>query len=136
MPSYSDRSDFMAGVYVIEFESEEHARLFVETYGSCPVWPLIAQLPDRRKVFVLARELKAQRHGEFAEESNTLAEHPEFIGARSVEFRRDDGLVGILGSPRLTTGEAAKPPCGSDCSTCPSYQNPCRGCPATRMFGL
>ena len=134
MISYSDASDFMSGFYVMDFTTPDDARRFVERYSACPVWPIVSQLGDRRRVFVLAVELRAQRHGDFSQESNTLVRHPEYVGAQRVLFRRDDALSEGLLRPSLQTGTASNPPCGSDCGRCSSYQEPCRGCPATLLF--
>ncbi len=125
---------FMGGIYVMEFETGERAARFVSTYSACPMWPVVARLPNPRQVFILAIELRAQQHGDFTQDSNTLTQRPELVGARSVVFRRDDGLLELFVDHSLRTGLLAHAPCGSECLKCPSYLAPCRGCPATIAF--
>ena len=134
MPTYSESSDFMGGTYVIKFETENRATEFVRRYAACPIWPVVTQLPDKQKVFVLAIELKAQQHGDFSQQANTLVLHPEYVGAQSIRFHRDDTLLRLLDPLSFSTGSALDPPCGSDCSKCASFLAPCRGCPATQAF--
>lgn len=134
MHIYNDASDFMGGIYVFEFADTDQASKFAETYSVCPIWPVVSLVSDERSVFVLAVELKAQQHGDFSRDANTLVRHPEYVGAIHVRFHRDDGLLETVWKPGLKTGTVARPPCGSDCSECPTYLNPCRGCPATTLF--
>lgn len=126
----------MSGTYVIEFETVNLAEEFVRRYAACPIWPVVSQVLERRKVFVLAVELKAQQHGDFSQDANTLALHPKHVGALSVRFYRDDSLLRMLDPLSLSTGSALDPPCGSNCDTCATFLAPCRGCPATRMFDV
>ncbi len=134
MPTFHEILDFMSGTYVIEFETENRAAAFARRYAACPIWPVVRQLPKGRKVFVLAVELKAQQHGDFSQEANTLVLHPKYIGAQSVRFHRDDSLLRLLDPLSLSTGSALDPPCGSNCSKCATFLAPCRGCPATQIF--
>jgi hypothetical protein len=120
----------MAGIYLIDFASPVEAERFVARYENCPVWPVVTQGMESHHVFILAVELKYQQHGDFSQEGNTLVLHPEYLGAREVRFKRDDGLLDLFTGHQLTTGYADKILYGANCESCPSYHKPCWGCPA------
>ncbi len=130
MSIFDHPDDFMCGVYRITFASAQKARAFIDRYRACPVWPAVTPGRSEEEVFVLAVELKAQQHGDFSQENNTLARNPHDLGAEAVAFRRDDALFELLGGHRLETGYAGEIPCGSRCAGCPSFKTPCQGCPA------
>jgi hypothetical protein len=130
MNLYTAPGDFMAGIYVMRFDTKEAAGEFVLRFSACPVWPIMARGLRANEVVVLALELAAQAHGDFSQEGNTLALNPHLLGAREVSFCRDDALLALFSVHTLETGYADAVPCGSDCEHCPSFGNPCRGCPA------
>lgn len=130
MSSFSAPDDFMCGIYLVEFASPDEADRFIERYRDCPVWPVVTRGVQANQVFILAVELKRQVHGDFSQEHNTLAANPQYLGAREVRFKRDDGLLALLPGHELQTGYATAVPCGSECEACPIHQPPCRGCPA------
>ena len=120
----------MCGAYVFEMASADEARRMILRFSGCPNWPVISQGPNENEVFVLAVELKAQRHGDFSDDNNTLVKNPHLIGARAVRFARIRNWEKLLQDYRFRTGYAATVPCGSSCQECPSFMSPCRGCPA------
>ena len=130
MSQFSAPDDFSSGIYRIHFDTPEKAAAFCARFAGCPVWPVVVRGASDTEVLVLALELDCQRHGDFSQQGNTLANHPELLGAAQVRFRRDDGLLDLFPNHGLDTGYAASIPCGSDCETCPSFKNPCQGCPA------
>jgi hypothetical protein len=130
MSRFSDPSDFMCGIYAIEFGSDAEAGVFIERYAGCPVWPIITQGVRENEVIIVAVELNRQAHGDFSQERNTLVRNPGYLGAKAVRFKRDDSLLKLLGGYEMKTGYSDVIPCGSDCEECASYMNPCQGCPA------
>ena len=130
MSIFTKVDDFMGGMYLIEFGSGENADEFIDRYQGCPVWPIITKGAQENQVLIVAIELKAQRHGDFTQENNTLVKSPHYLGAKRILFKRDDSIVGFLNDHQIQTGYASEIPCGSNCEKCPSYQNPCQGCPA------
>jgi hypothetical protein len=123
-------NDFMGGIYLVEFATREKAEAFVARFAHCPVWPVITRATRDTQVLIIALELKCQQHGDFSQQGNTLAHHPEFLGASQVQFRRDDSLLELFPGHGLDTGYADVIPCGSNCEECASFKNPCQGCPA------
>ncbi len=134
MTCFSNQDDFMSGLYLIDFASTGEAESFIAQYKGCPVWPIVNRGTKDNQVFILAIELKQQQHGDFSQEGNTLVLHPEYLGARKVRFRRDDSLLDLFPGHELRTGNAKEIPCGANCETCASYQNPCQGCPAFYIY--
>jgi hypothetical protein len=131
MKMLCDVPAFQCGLYIATFGGVEEAAAFVDRYRVCPNWPVVASSRDARQVFIVAIELRCQQHGDFSQSRNTLVAHPEYLGAQSVAFRRDDSLLILFPGHAIITGNAEQPPCGAECATCPSYYTPCRGCPAT-----
>ncbi len=130
MKTFSDEDEFMAGLYIVKFDSEEKLDEFVETYSDCPLWPIIQRREKGDEALVFALELKRQKHGDFSQEDNALASHPEWLGAQEIEFIRDDELFKLVDDHELKTGYSDTIPCGSSCESCPRFKDPCRGCPA------
>ena len=131
MDDIRDLAAFRCGLYAVTFETPEQAADFVARYRACPNWPVIAVGPTAHQVFIVAIELRCQQHGDFSQTGNTLVAHPEYLGAQAVHFRRDDRLLTLFPGHTLSIGDAEQPPCGSTGATCPMYQAPCQGCPAT-----
>ncbi|HHX66083.1 MAG TPA: hypothetical protein GX702_14490 [Chloroflexi bacterium] len=134
MSRYNAPEDFMGGVYVIRFETADEAGDFLAQYSACPVWPVMTRGLRPNEVVVLALEPVAQHHCDFSQENNSLVLNPDYLGAEAVMFRRDDGLLDLFPRHSLETGYADEPPCGSDCGRCPSFREPCRGCPACYRY--
>jgi hypothetical protein len=134
MNSSPNINDFMGGIYIIEFESTTDVDMFIERFRGCPVWPIVTRGIRDGQVFILAIELKKQKHGDFSQQNNTLVKNPHFLGAKKVIFKRDDNLVEILEGHKIETGYASKTPCRSNCKKCPRYQNSCQGCPALYKY--
>jgi hypothetical protein len=126
--------DFMCGIYLVVFATQEKAGDFVARFSECPVWPVVTPGVLDTQVLILALELKSQNHGDFSQSSNTLARHPELLGAKAIRFHRDDSLLGLFTRHSLDTGYADVIPCGSNCKDCASFNNPCRGCPAVYRY--
>ena len=101
MKIISEKNEFMAGIYVIEFNTKNEAKKFIDIYSNCPIWPLVTKGRKENEVFLFAIELKRQKHGDFSEEHNTLAKNPNYIGAKEVTFKRDDTLIGIFKNYKL-----------------------------------
>ena len=60
------------------------------------------------------------------------AQRPDLLGLQQVSLTFvDHAPASSAWSRGETRPEAATPPCGSDCSTCPYYSQPCAGCPAS-----
>jgi hypothetical protein len=131
MTSIHERATFQCGLYAVTFATPELAAAFVERYRACPNWPVVAIGPEADQVYIVAIELRCQQHGDFSQACNTLVAHPEHLGAQVVYFQRYDNLLTLFPGHKLTLGTAEQPPCGSDCTTCPIFQAPCQGCPAT-----
>ena len=125
---------YMAGIYLVSFATEDLARSFVERFKCCPLWPIVSKVTERPDVLIIAREIAEQEHGDFSENSNTLAEHPELLGALQVKFRRDDGLLKFFAGQTENYGMNRDNPCGTDCDGCPRLDNPCRGCVANIKY--
>lgn len=125
---------FMGGTYVVRFATEGERDDFVARFGACPLWPCVAPLRGSSEALILAREVREQEHGSFEEGSNTLEKNPGLLGATEVRFRRDDGLLDLLGGRDAGFGACDRNPCGSDCATCPTYGKPCRGCVANSRY--
>lgn len=126
----SDHNEFMSGMYIVEFETKNKADIFIDKYSNCPIWAIVTRGIRENEVLIISIELIRQRHGDFSEEENTLVKNPHFLGAKSVEFKRDDTLLEFFGNYNLKTGYSDIIPCGSKCETCHSFKNPCQGCPA------
>lgn len=125
---------FMGGSYVVSFASAAERDGFVSRFGDCPLWPCVAPLRDSNDVLILAREVREQEHGSFEEGDNTLERNPGLLGATEVRFRRDDGLLRLVGNRDHGFGAGDRNPCGSDCGSCPTYGKPCRGCVANSRY--
>ena len=125
---------FMGGTYVVSFATEGERDDFMASFGNCPLWPCVAPLRGSNEVLILAREVKEQEHGSFEEGNNTLERNPGLLGATEVRFRRDDGLLRLIGKRDPGFGACDRNPCGSDCATCPTFGKPCRGCVATSRY--
>jgi len=130
MKIISEKNEFMSGIYVIEFNTKNEAKKFIDIYSNCPIWPIVTKGRRENEVFLFAIELKRQKHGDFLEEHNTLVKNPNYIGAKEVTFKRDDTLIGIFKNYKLKTSYSNTIPCGSNCEKCNSFKNPCKGCPA------
>lgn len=130
MKIISDPNAFMCGIYVVKFDSNIEAQNFIEQYNNCPIWPIVTQGTKENEVFILAIELKNQLHGDFSQEENTLMKNPDYLGAREVNFKRNDSLMKLFNEYSLKTGYSKVIPCGSNCEKCISFKNPCQGCPA------
>ena len=130
MKKVKEKNQFMAGMYMIEFNSKRDASDFISKYSDCPVWPILARGRKDNEVLIIAIEYKKQNHGDFTEDNNTLVEHPEYLGATEVKFKRDDSLIDLISDYTLITGYSDKIPCGSNCEQCHLFKNSCLGCPA------
>ncbi len=126
----TDPREMMCGAYLFEMANADEASRIISRFSGCPNWRVISKGPNENEVFVLAVELKGQRHGDFSEDNNSLVREPGLIGARAVRFTRIHNWEELLPDYRFTTGYAASVPCGSSCQECPSFMSPCRGCPA------
>ena len=130
MNCFSKADDFMGGIFIIELGSPEDVDKFIIRFRDCPVWPIVTKGVKENQVFILALELKHQKHGDFSQEKNTLVKNPNYLGAKEIIFKRDDSLVEIFRGHKIKTGYSSEIPCESNCEKCPRYLNPCGGCPA------
>jgi hypothetical protein len=130
MRSFSKKSDFMGGIYIVKLDSNKEVNKFIERYKGCPVWPIVTKGVKENQVFILAIELRWQQHGDFTQENNTLVKNPHYLGAKEILFKRDDSLIEILRGHKIQTGYSTEIPCDSNCEQCPRYLNNCQGCPA------
>lgn len=125
-----EENQFMSGIYVIKFKTEKEAASFISIYSTCPIWPIVTKGKNDNEVFILAVELKRQKHGDFSENNNTLVKNPHYLGAEKVNFKRDDSLINLFNNYVLKIAYSNKIPCGSNCEECNSFKSPCQGCPA------
>jgi len=134
MSIYPSINDLMGGIYDVDFESTNEVDKFIERNRDCPVWPIVTKGFRENQVFILAIELRQQKHGDFSQKKNTLVRNPHYLGAKEINFKRDDSLVEILRGHKIKTGYSSEMPCGSNCEKCPRYLNTCQGCPAYYKF--
>jgi hypothetical protein len=130
----TSRNEFMCGIYLFEFKSGKKCSDFIKRYSECPVWPIISKGLKRTQALVFAIELKRQKHGNFSQEENTLVMNPHFVGAERVGFVRNDQLIRLFPRHELEMGYSDSTPCDAQCENCPSFRNPCMGCPACYTY--
>jgi hypothetical protein len=116
--------DTLYGVLYMEYDSPEAAEMSARRYGGCPHIAFWAAKGSRAYI-VLAMDEAKRFWAEY------VAEYPEetFGGVKADLVFADEvhtPLPGVMLPREL--GEVS--PCGSDCATCPAYDN-CPGCPAT-----
>lgn len=125
---------FMTGIYIVRFKNEEEATAFVARFKCCPLWPVVSKIENQPEVFIFAREIKEQKHGDFEQENNTLVKNPELLGATQVKFQRNDDLNKLIDIRPEKYGQETANPCGTECPKCPKLENPCQGCVANKFY--
>lgn len=112
------------GVLYIEYGSPDSAVRSARKFGGCPHVAFWATKGSDAYI-VLALDESKRFWAEY------VAEHPEetFEGVRADLVFADEVHTHLPGV-RIPTELGEVSPCGSDCATCPAYDD-CPGCPAT-----
>ncbi|MCW3992149.1 MAG: hypothetical protein NWE79_05530 [Candidatus Bathyarchaeota archaeon] len=112
------------GILYMEYDSPEAAEKSARRYGGCPHVAFWATKGSSAYIVLAVNENK-----KFWAEY--VSEHPrETFGGVKADLVFPDKVYAPL-PQRKPPGELLEiSPCGSDCATCPAYDN-CPGCPAT-----
>lgn len=113
------------GILHIMYPSREAAERSTERYKDCP--HVFFWATEGHDAYVMLALEEEQRFW-----AEYIRDHPErTFGGTKAELVFAEKVYHLEPSMRIPDGLGDVSPCDSNCASCPSYGNPCGGCPAT-----